>query len=100
MFVILGPGPGRYSIELLRRGYNVTLFELSPVAEIQSAGFEIITYASPESFAAGMGKALEEIKQHYPSAYENIVSVAVETGSHPAFRDTGEHIHFVVRLNA
>jgi SAM-dependent methyltransferase len=72
----------------------------SAVAEIQSAGFEIITYASPESFAAGMGKALEEIKQNYPSAYENIVSVAVETAEHPAFRDTGEHIHFVVRLNA
>lgn len=76
------------------------LFQPRCLAEIQSAGFEIITYASPESFAAGMGKALEEIKQNYPSAYENIVSVAVETAEHPAFRDTGEHIHFVVRLNA
>jgi SAM-dependent methyltransferase len=71
----------------------------SAISEIQNAGFELITYASPESFLAGMGKALEEIKQNYPSAYENIVSVAVETAEYPEFRDTGEHIHFVARLN-
>lgn len=46
----IGSGPGRYSIELLKRGYNVTLFELSnkelEVAKqrIESLGFKADAY--------------------------------------------------------
>lgn len=46
----IGSGPGRYALELLRRGYGVTLFELSDKeleiarAKIEEAGFEADGY--------------------------------------------------------
>ncbi|WP_430487046.1 class I SAM-dependent methyltransferase [Clostridium sp. B9] len=46
----IGSGPGRYSIELLKRGYNVTLMDLSDKSidmakkNIESLGLEADNY--------------------------------------------------------
>ncbi len=65
--------------------------------ELQDAGFEIVSYAGAESFAAGTRPLLEQLMVERPQAYENIVMVAAETCELEQFRDGTDHLHIVVR---
>jgi len=67
------------------------------LAELQTAGFELITYAGAEAFAAGMRSELTEIAAADPSAYGNVLRLAAETCELPQYRDSTEHLHAVVR---
>src|ERR1043165_2158430 len=46
--------------------------------EVNTASFEVISYAGAESFANGMGGLLEKVARDEPEAYKNIVEVAAE----------------------
>jgi S-adenosylmethionine-dependent methyltransferase len=65
--------------------------------EIRSAGLEVISYAGVESFAGGMHPLLEKLSIENPQAYANVVQVAAETCESSQYRDTTDHLHFVVQ---
>jgi S-adenosylmethionine-dependent methyltransferase len=67
------------------------------LAEVQQAEFEVVSYASAQGFAGGMRPLLEPLATARPDVYANIVQVAAETSELPQYRDTGEHLHIVVR---
>ena len=49
------------------------------LAEIKSAGFELISYAGAEGFIGGMHELIEKLYVENPEAYANVLEVAVET---------------------
>jgi SAM-dependent methyltransferase len=65
--------------------------------EIEAGGFEILAYAGAESFAGSLGEALARMVTDHPAAYINVVQVAAETCELPQYRDSTDHLHFVVR---
>ena len=65
--------------------------------ETKEAGFEVLSYAGVEGFAAGMGMMLEQLVTDSPEAYENIVQMAAETCELEQYRDSTDHLHIVVR---
>ncbi len=65
--------------------------------EIKRAGLELISYAGAESFVGGMKPLLEQLAADRPSAYKNVVQMASETSELPQYRDSTDHLHFVVR---
>jgi 2-polyprenyl-3-methyl-5-hydroxy-6-metoxy-1,4-benzoquinol methylase len=65
--------------------------------EIKSAGFEVISYAGAESFAGGMQPLLEKLRADEPEAYANVVQFAAQTCELNQYRDSTDHLHFVVR---
>lgn len=67
------------------------------IAELRAAGFAVDTRAGVEGFAAGMLDAVEHIAAESPEAYEIILRLVTETCDLPAFRDSTEHLHVVVR---
>ncbi len=67
------------------------------LTELRTAGFELITYAGAEAFAAGMRSELTGIATADPPAYENVLRLATETCELPQYRDSTEHLHAVVR---
>jgi S-adenosylmethionine-dependent methyltransferase len=67
------------------------------IAEVQQAGFAVVTYASGEGFAGGLRPLIESLAVERPDVYANVVNMAVETSQLPRYRDTGEHIQIVVR---
>jgi hypothetical protein len=67
------------------------------LAEIKRAGFDVITYAGVEGFAAGMLSAVEKIATEDQPAYENIMRLVAETCELPQYRDCTEHLHVVVQ---
>jgi SAM-dependent methyltransferase len=67
------------------------------IAELRAAGFAVDTRAGVEGFAAGMLDAVERIAAEGPAAYEVVVRLVAETCDLPAFRDSTEHLHVVVR---
>jgi len=67
------------------------------LGELRASGFDIVTYAGAEGFAAGMLDALERIAAADPVAYENVLRLAAETCELPQYRDATEHLHVVVR---
>ncbi|MBC7220697.1 methyltransferase domain-containing protein [Candidatus Bipolaricaulota bacterium] len=77
----IGGGPGRYTVELLRRGFRVTLVDLSPRAV---------------AFAQALAE-LEAMAGTDPVAYANVLRLAEETCELPQYRDATEHLHVVVR---
>jgi SAM-dependent methyltransferase len=113
----IGGGPGRYAIELRKRRYDVTLFDLSEKllrraeqafvaagtsgirvvhGDARSVGLRIVSYAGVESFLSGMGPLLEPLSRCESGVYDNLVEVAAETAELPRFRDATDHLHFVV----
>lgn len=73
---------------------------LSPpqaLAEVERAGFDILTYAGVEGFAAGMLTEVHKIATEDPIAYKNILRLVAETCELPQYRDCTEHLHVVVR---
>lgn len=67
------------------------------IAELRAAGFAVDTYAGVEGFAAGMLDEVEKMAAEDPQAYEIVLRLAAETSDHPAYRDSTEHLHVVVR---
>jgi SAM-dependent methyltransferase len=67
------------------------------IAELRAAGFAVDTRAGVEGFAAGMLDAVERIAAEDPAAYEVVLRLVAETCDLPAFRDSTEHLHVVVR---
>ena len=64
--------------------------------EIQDAGLRIVSHAGAEGFVGGMAPLLEALRENDPEAYENVLEFAAETSDLPQFRDTTDHVHFVV----
>ncbi|MFZ1043690.1 MAG: hypothetical protein WCA79_18090 [Anaerolineales bacterium] len=67
------------------------------LAEIKSAGFELISYAGAEGFTGGMHELVAKLYAENPEAYANVLEVAVETCELSQYRDSTDHLHFVVR---
>ena len=65
--------------------------------EIEQAGLNIISYAGCESFCGGMKTQLENIHANNKPAYENILQTVLATCELAQFRDTTEHLVFVLR---
>jgi len=82
-----------------QEAFTEAVFLTPPQAlgELRKAGFDIVTYAGAEGFAAGMLDALERIAVADPVAYENVLRLAAETCELPQYRDATEHLHAVVR---
>ena len=65
--------------------------------ELEREGFEILSYAGAESFASGMANELSEIQKKESQLYRRIVKEAAKMAELKQFRDSTDHIHFVVR---
>lgn len=65
--------------------------------ELEDSGFEVVSYAGAESFAAGMGSELAALKSEDVEMYERIVQDAARMCELPPFRDNTDHLHVVVR---
>jgi len=70
------------------------------LAEVRNARFEVVSYAAAEGVASGMRESITRIAGSDPEAYANILRAAVEGCEQPQWRDTGEHMHIVVRKPA
>ena len=82
-----------------QEGFTEAVFLTPPQAlrELEVAGFEIVTYAGAEAFAAGMSDELSQMAGNDPVAYENVLRLTEETCELPQYRDATEHLHVVVR---
>jgi len=80
-------------------GFTECYFTTPPaaIAEIKSAGLELISYAGCEGFASGTKRIMEELFSQEPTVYWNLVRVVAENCEAAQFRDTTEHLHLVVR---
>jgi ubiquinone/menaquinone biosynthesis C-methylase UbiE len=67
------------------------------IAELRRAGFAVEVCAGVEGFAAGMLDQVERLAQEDPAGYEVVLRLAADTCDHPAYRETTEHLHVVVR---
>lgn len=65
--------------------------------EIENAGFNLISQSGVEGFAGGMKNIICQLAEKHPQAYENVLEMIAETSELKQFRDTAEHIHFIVR---
>lgn len=64
--------------------------------EIEDAGLGIVSYAGAEGCVGGAHKMVGQLAVANPAAYENLVQLAIDTSEISPFRDTGNHLHFVV----
>lgn len=94
----------KYLGECFQRQVDITdftdaYFSTPPVAlsEVKQAGFELISYAGVEGFAAGMIALIENHSKTLPQTYQNIIQVVSETCELEQYRDTTEHLHIVVK---
>jgi SAM-dependent methyltransferase len=67
-------------------------------AEIGKAGLRILTYAGVEGFLNGFSSLLLELQANRPSAFANLVALALKTNALPQYRDATDHLHFVVEI--
>jgi hypothetical protein len=67
------------------------------IKEVESAGFEVVSYGGAQGFAGGMRPILEQLAKENPDVYENIVQVAAEMCELKQYRDSTEHMHVVAR---
>lgn len=70
------------------------------LAELHAAGFEVVSHAGAEGFAAGLLEEVTRLSEEAPAAYENVLALVRETCELPQFRDATEHLHAVVRKPA
>jgi ubiquinone/menaquinone biosynthesis C-methylase UbiE len=64
--------------------------------ELSAAGLKVMSYASAEGVAGGMGPLIEKLAATDSVAYSHLLEFAAETCELPQFRDGGEHLLFVV----
>ena len=67
------------------------------IGELRAAGFAIESRAGVEGFAAGMLDEVERLAATDPKGYENVLRLVADTSTLPAYRDSTEHLHVVVR---
>lgn len=79
--------------------FTATYFSTPPLAlaEVEKAGFKVVSYAGAESFVAGLNIQIENLAIYMPEAYNNYVMKAAEYCELPQYRDATEHLHIVVR---
>lgn len=82
-----------------QRAFTEAAFLTPPqaIAELREAGFAVDVRAGVEGFAAGMLDRVRRIAAEDPAAYENVLRLVAETCDMPAYRDSTEHLHVVVR---
>jgi S-adenosylmethionine-dependent methyltransferase len=66
-------------------------------AEVQAAGFELITYAGAEGCVGGIRSLITTLADQHPAAYQNILRLAVQTSQLPQFRDGADHLQLVIK---
>lgn len=90
---------GEYSQEGPQQGFTEAYFTIPPKArdELEKCGFSIVTYAGAEGYASGCLEQLIRMSVEDPAAYMNIIDSAADLCEQPQWRDSTEHIHFVVR---
>jgi len=64
--------------------------------QISDAGFTVISYAGTESFAAGMHTDIEALYNNNRRAFDNVVEFSFDLCERHPFRDTTEHLTYVV----
>lgn len=81
------------------KGFTDIFLTTPPEAKefLEECGFEVVSYAGVEGFAAGMAPHIEWLAEEIPAAYENIKKVLPECIEEHPFRDTTEHTVFVIR---
>ncbi|MGD9675753.1 MAG: class I SAM-dependent methyltransferase [Candidatus Bipolaricaulia bacterium] len=67
------------------------------LAELRAAGFAVDARAGVEGFAAGMEAEVKKMAAEDPAGYANVVRLVAETCDMPAFQDSTEHLHVIVR---
>lgn len=65
--------------------------------EVESAGFEILSYAGSEGFISGMESSVKELYRSKPEIYHNIIRFAAEQCELSQYRDATEHMTLVIR---
>lgn len=80
-------------------GFTEAYFTIPPeaTAELQEAAFIILSYAGAESYASGCIEPLTRMSQENPVAYRNVLETAAALCEEPPWRDSTEHLHFVVK---
>jgi hypothetical protein len=81
------------------QGFTGTFLTTPPQAEaeLRAAGFEVLDWIGCEGFTGGMHEALEALSRTDREAYEGALKLAVELSGSSPFRETAEHLHYVVR---
>lgn len=79
--------------------FTEAVFLTPPAAlvEIERAGFEVVSRAGAEAFAAGALEPTVRLSEENPEAYETVLELIARTCEMPAFRDATEHLHFVLQ---
>ncbi|MCX6094711.1 MAG: hypothetical protein NTY63_07835, partial [Candidatus Bipolaricaulota bacterium] len=82
-----------------QRAFTEAAFLTPPqaITELREAGFAVDVRAGVEGFAAGMLDEVKKIAAEDPAAYSNVLRLVAETCDMPAYRDSTEHLHVVVR---
>ena len=65
--------------------------------EIESSGFEIVTYFGAEGFASGIHTDIIKMSNEENECYKNLVRLCKETCEMKEYRDSTEHTHFIVK---
>lgn len=83
------------------RGFTDCCWSTPPaaLAEVESEGFTVLTYAGVEGFAGGMNAIIDRLSKEDPQAYESVLQVAPETSELPQYRDATDHLHIIVRVS-
>ncbi|ANS74225.1 hypothetical protein AWM70_06200 [Paenibacillus yonginensis] len=84
------------------RGFTECYFTVPPQAlkEVQTGGFEILSYAGAEGFLAGTQTEIGRLYREDRVVYDNLLQAASETCEAPQFRDATEHLLVVARKPA
>jgi len=90
---------GEVSLEGSFENFTECYWSTPPLAtlEMESVGFTVIAQAGCEAFASGMKPAVRRMAAEQPEAYENVLDMVTQTCELEPYRDTTEHLHFVVR---
>lgn len=67
------------------------------IAEVESAGLRVVTYAGVEGFLGGMSELIDDLKNLEPESHRNLLEFAIETSELPQYRDATDHLHIVAK---
>jgi SAM-dependent methyltransferase len=65
--------------------------------ELREAGFKTVAYGGMEGFTAGMAGVIDKLARDNPRAYEKVLNAAIESSEMPQYRDSADHLHFIVQ---
>jgi S-adenosylmethionine-dependent methyltransferase len=80
-------------------GFTESYWTTPPVAlaEVRSAGLEVVSRAGAEGFAGGMASQVESLAAQDREAFGNLVRLGAETCELEPYRDNTDHLLIVVR---